>query len=266
MKRVVVIGSGNVASAFASELSASDKYELVQLYGRNKNALREIADRVKTRYSTTSLAPADFYILAVSDEAIGELSSTLDFGDAVVVHTSGSVPLAGLAPSIKCRGVIYPLQTLSKQSPQPFKYVPMLVEASDDATMTRVKRLATSLSIFVVEVDSARRFDLHVAAVFVSNFVNYMYIQAERLINHMNFGKGMNFQILLPLIARTAEKITEGGAPSQMQTGPAVRGDMETIRRHLERLEEFPEMKELYEMMTGRILQEYSRKKADPKK
>jgi predicted short-subunit dehydrogenase-like oxidoreductase (DUF2520 family) len=92
------------------------------------------------------------------------------------------------------------------------------------------------------------RKQLHLAAVFVNNFVNELYqIGAEILTE-----KRLPFELLLPLIQETAAKV-QGHDPAEMQTGPALRGDRATIERHLDMLEEHPEWRELYGMMTGLI-------------
>ena len=114
MKTVVVIGSGNVAEALAGAIAASP-YGLAQLYARNRDRGERIARSYGCPFASDpqELAPADIYLIAVSDRAVGEAAEALDFGRAVVAHTAGSVPLDGLPGKIRNRGVFYPLQTFT---------------------------------------------------------------------------------------------------------------------------------------------------------
>ncbi|MDZ7612856.1 MAG: hypothetical protein U5K51_03410 [Flavobacteriaceae bacterium] len=68
---------------------------------------------------------ADIYIIAISDDAISPLSALLKVTDGLVVHTSGSMPMH----SLRCnapKGVLYPVQTFSKQVQVTFSEVPLL--------------------------------------------------------------------------------------------------------------------------------------------
>ena len=112
LKRVVIVGSGNVAEALARALPASGA-ELCQVFARN----RERGPRVAALGGTTwtadpdRLAEADLYLIAVSDRAVGEVAASLRLPDgAVAAHTAGSVPLDALE-AFPRRAVIYPLQT-----------------------------------------------------------------------------------------------------------------------------------------------------------
>ena len=135
MKTVVVIGSGNVAEALAGAIAASP-YGLAQLYARNRDRGERIARSYGCPFASDpqELAPADIYLIAVNDRAVGEVAEALDFGRAVVAHTAGSVPLDGLPGEIRNRGVFYPLQTFTAGRHISLGDVPLLVEGSDPQT------------------------------------------------------------------------------------------------------------------------------------
>ena len=115
MKKVVIIGSGNVAEAFALALAERGAAP-VQIFARNAAEGRALAAHCGAGYAgePARLAPADLYLIAVSDRAIAPVSASLDFGNAVVAHTSGSTPLDALAAKIRHRAVLYPLQSFTK--------------------------------------------------------------------------------------------------------------------------------------------------------
>jgi hypothetical protein len=89
---------------------------------------------------------------------------------------------------------------------------------------------------------------LHVAATIVNNFSNHLFALAENYCDQQK----IDFKLLVPLIEETAKR-TEQFSPSQMQTGPAIRNDIQTIQIHLEVLENFPELKRFYELFTESI-------------
>ena len=89
---------------------------------------------------------------------------------------------------------------------------------------------------------------IHVAAVFACNFSNYLFALAEQLLNK----QGFELDILRPLIAETLNKSLDIGS-EQAQTGPAVRGDLETLDKHMAFLEESG-FQEVYRLLTEKIL------------
>ena len=206
MKTVVVIGSGNVAEALAGAIAASP-YGLAQLYARNRDRGERIARSYGCPFASDpqELAPADIYLIAVSDRAVGEAAEALDFGRAVVAHTAGSVPLDGLPGKIRNRGVFYPLQTFTAGRHISLGDVPLLVEGSDPQTTRTLLRLARVLSSNARQASSEERAKLHLAAVFASNFSNHMYAIAQQLLDRY----GLPADLLKPLMRETAPQAQE---------------------------------------------------------
>lgn len=256
LKRVVIVGSGNVAEALARALPASGA-ELCQVFARN----RERGPRVAALGGTTwtadpdRLAEADLYLIAVSDRAVGEVAASLRLPDgAVAAHTAGSVPLDALE-AFPRRAVIYPLQTFTAGRAVDFARVPLFLEASDKGTYQAVERFARRLSSQLYPADSKRRGILHLAGVLACNFVNALYASGERTLAR----EGLPFEALRPLIAETAAKALAAPSPAAVQTGPAVRGDLPTLERHRALLAEEPLLLEIYNLMS-RYIWETSRK------
>ena len=110
--------------------------------------------------------------------------------------------------------------------------------------------------------DDEQRAQLHLAAVFVNNFTNFCYQIGNEIVR----AKGLPFEILLPLVQQTVDKIKaqpEGQKdPSLLQTGPAIRGDKATINQHLEFLsKQFARYQEIYVEMTKGIQSSKSKNK-----
>ena len=111
--RVVVVGSGNVAESLAQAIAEAEGMNLVQVFARNEERGRKVAELAKTEWSNTSLAEADLYLISVSDNAVEGCAKTLHIPqNAVVAHTAGCCSINSLAPHTH-RAVFYPFQTFS---------------------------------------------------------------------------------------------------------------------------------------------------------
>ena len=251
-KRIVLVGAGNVATHLGLALQQAG-YEVLQVYSRTSDSASVLADLLKVPY-TTSLEElsdkADLYIVSVKDAVLQTLLPSVVKGreGALFVHTAGSIPMSvweGVAPR---HGVLYPMQTFSKQRAVDFNSVSFFLEANSTEDLESLKVLASSLTPKVYEANSDQRMSLHVAAVFACNFANHMYALCDRLLDKY----GMPFESMLPLIDETARKVHHL-APKEAQTGPAVRRDENVMNKHLEMLAEEPELYGLYEKISKSI-------------
>lgn len=249
---IVIIGSGNVAAVLGRKFRAAG-HRIIQVVGRNAKAASALAyewDTISTNYLSAINKDADVYIIAVSDEAIDDVVRELKLPGKIVAHTAASVPKEVLKKITEHYGVFYPLQSLNKDM-KTLPDTPVFYDGSDDITKKNLQTLANSISEEkVAEAGNDERLKLHVSAVFVSNFVNHLYVLAEEYCRK----EGLDFKQLLPLIEETASRIKEI-APQQAQTGPALRHDSETIHKHLDLLKNHPQLKNIYVLMTESIQQ-----------
>jgi predicted short-subunit dehydrogenase-like oxidoreductase (DUF2520 family) len=230
MVKVVIIGSGNVAqhliAAFKNTQILGSDIDLIQVYSRQTASVSHLLNLDQITNDLDTLAEADLYIIAVSDDAIGAISSQLPFKNRLVVHTSGSVPLHALDEDNR-KGVFYPLQTFTKNKAVDFKIIPICLESENATDYQLLDKVAKSISEKVFAINSEQRKALHVAAVFVNNFTNHLYQIGQEICEENQ----VPFEILKPLIAETADKIIVL-SPEEAQTGPAKRNDTITIEVH----------------------------------
>jgi len=247
--KIILIGAGNVATHLGAALYKHG-YLVSQVYSPTRKSAEALAKKLKSS-AITDLENLDddaaIYIIAVKDDAIETVANQLKFKDQVVVHTSGTVPMDVLKNTSKNYGVLYPLQTFSKEKKVNLKTVPVCIEASNAATSTTLQYFAKSFSGNVQKVNSEQRRIIHVAAVFACNFSNHMYAVAEGILKKNK----LSLDLLQPLIAETAEKIKHN-SPVKMQTGPAVRGDKKTMLAQAKLLSD-PENKKLYQLISKGI-------------
>lgn len=236
MYKVALIGNGNVASHLVNSLVSTDsEFHYVGSYSRR---------------SVGELPQADIYIVAVSDDAIGDATKQLP-REALVLHTSGTKPLDEIDNNIKHRGVLYPLQTFTKGIAVNLKSVPFFIECRCPEDMTVVENLAMTLGQNAMYADSNKRKTIHIAAVFSCNFTNHLYAIAQNILRSDN----LDFSILEPLIKESIRKVMAAENICDIQTGPAKRRDCKTISEHRKMLSVKDEnLEKIYTDITNSII------------
>ncbi len=245
MKRIVLFGTGNVAIHLFEAFRDSPNFRIVQVYNHDLKSLRQFEAMVNTTSNLSEIIDADIYLLALKDDVLEDFSNKMKDSGALVVHTSGAVGMSVLK-KFKRSGVFYPLQTFSKNKKVDFSQIPICIEAISNSDKELLKSLASEISSKVFEISSEQRKSLHVAAVFVSNFVNLLYSEGEIICKQNK----VPFSILHPLIQETASKILNI-SPTEAQTGPAKRKDQQVINAHLELLKH--DQQEIYSLLTKSI-------------
>ncbi len=243
MIKVILLGSGNVATHLFQAFSKASEVEVVQVFSRTIS--KDFPESIQTS-DFSQISEADVYIICVSDNAIASVSNQLQFENRLVVHTSGSTDFNVLNAKNK-RGVFYPLQTFTKNKVVDFTEIPICLETENLSDYEILEKLANSISNSVTKIDGKQRKALHVSAVFVCNFTNHLY----QIGNEICEANNIPFQILQPLIEETVKKI-KSLSPQDAQTGPAVRNDSKTIEKHIDFLTD-ENQKEIYKILTKSI-------------
>jgi predicted short-subunit dehydrogenase-like oxidoreductase (DUF2520 family) len=250
------IGAGNLATHL-SKAFKNRGFEISQVYSRTELSAKELAATLSVNYVTSADeidSNADIFFVALKDSAVDEVLSQINFGNKLVVHCSGSLPLSKLEKYSENIGVFYPLQTFSKSRDVNFKEIPVFIESNSAKNVEVLLQLAREISDSVSIIDSDRRKTLHISAVFACNFVNYLYSVAADILK----SKDIPFDVLKPLIRETAEKVQEMH-PEKAQSGPAVRFDESIISAHLNELNEFPDYLKMYNSISKSIFEHYKK-------
>jgi len=253
MINLVILGAGNVATHLFNAFNIAKNTTVVQVYNRSEKSLDYIKKKTNTTTSISELLDADVYLIAVSDDNIGALSKKLLFHNKLVVHTSGSVAMNQIGNNNNT-GVFYPLQTFTVRKEVNFKSIPLCIEATKKNDLQLLETIAKSISDNVYHINSKQRKALHIAAVFVNNFVNHLYQKGEEICKE----NSLSFNILKPLILETAQKAIQL-SPEESQTGPAKRNDQEVLEQHLADLHTTTQQ-EIYTLLTKSIQETYGNK------
>lgn len=249
--KIVLIGAGNLATHLGKALHAAG-HDMVQVFSRTMQSAETLASLLDAE-PLTNMAQvrddADVYIFSVKDSALEQLISQLCGGEKkVFLHTAGSMPMSVFRGKALHYGVLYPMQTFSKQREVDFSIIPCFIEANDEFALKQIEGLAGQISHRVFQLSSEDRKYLHLSAVFACNFANHCYAASQELLQQ----HGIPFDVMLPLIDETAAKV-HGMTPKEAQTGPAVRYDENVIGKQIQLLENQPYFQKIYDCMSKSI-------------
>ena len=270
--KIVLIGAGNLATHLGKALHAAG-HDMLQVFSRTMQSAETLASLLDAE-PLTDIAQvrddADVYIFSVKDSALVQLVAQLCRHEAdglgedgavnalrkakkgeherVFLHTAGSMPMSVFKGMAQHYGVLYPMQTFSKQREVDFSIIPCFVEANDEFAQKQIEGLAREISGRVYQLSSEDRKYLHLSAVFACNFANHCYAISQELLEE----HGIPFDVMLPLINETAAKVHEM-KPKEAQTGPAVRYDENVIDKQSKLLENHPHFKKVYDSMSKSI-------------
>lgn len=255
--KIVLIGAGNLATHLGKALHAAG-HDMLQVFSRTMQAAETLASLLDAEPLTDIVQvrdDADVYIFSVKDSALAQLVAQLCRHEAdgckherVFLHTAGSMPMSVFEGMAQHYGVLYPMQTFSKQREVDFSSIPCFVEANDEFAQKQIEGLAREISGRVYQLSSEDRKYLHLSAVFACNFANHCYAISQELLEE----HGIPFDVMLPLINETAAKVHEM-KPKDAQTGPAVRYDENVIGKQSKLLENHPHFKKVYDSMSKSI-------------
>lgn len=247
-------GAGRVAEALCREMYRAG-HRIIKIVSESPSSGKSLAIECDALWSgeLNFNDRTDIIIVAVPDQRLADVLSEIQCSpDTLIAHTAGSYGLDVFPDHIKNKGVFYPLQTFSKGRNINFIDLPFLLETNNGYTAEMLGKLALSIKGKVHFIDVERRKKVHLAAVFICNFTNYMLTIGKEI----TAGADIPFEWFENLIRETISKALENG-PEFSQTGPAVRNDMNTIGKHLELLSSSPDIQKLYNDITQSIIQHY---------
>jgi Uncharacterized conserved protein len=252
---VCILGAGNVATHLGKSIKNAG-IKVLQVYNRTKPAGIELAEDLECGY-TSDLneinEDASLILFCVSDSAISHILKSRTWENKLLVHTSGTIPSEIFEHYTNRFGVIYPLQTFTKEREVDFSGIPLFIIANSSDTLEGIKSFSEKLSKRVFEIDSDKKAILHLAAVFANNFSNHMYGIADELLKKND----LSFELLFPLIEETAHKAMKLN-PWKAQTGPAIRNNAGIMKKQTEMLASEPEWQKIYTFVSESIQKYYN--------
>lgn len=247
---ITIIGTGNVATILG-QVFLKNGHDILQIIGRREDATKELSDTLKCPYTLCTKEinqHSDLYIVAVSDKAIEPLTNEIIIPkQSIIVHTAGGVSINVFKDKFDNYGVLYPLQSLRKENNY-LPEIPFFIDGNKTAKGI-LYDFAKTISDKTAFADDYQRINLHISAVFASNFPNFLYVLAYDFCNK----RGIEFSNLIPLMEETIHRLKYFN-PDQMQTGPAIRKDVTTVEKHLQQLKDDGTARNTYRFLSEEIM------------
>lgn len=234
-----IAGTGNMGTALSEVLQR--KTDVIFAGWLSTNTDKQLFHPV---YSFTEFADQEAGVfLCIPDRFIASAAASLKQRFSMVVHCSGMQPLHA-----HCDAVCWPMQTFSAQVPSVWTDVPVFIESPLIEVQHFLHSLFENMGSIPQVCLQEQRQNAHLAAVIANNFSNAMFMFASTVLEN----KGMNPELLLPIITQTVQKLRSAGI-KDAQTGPAIRHDAETLAMQVEMLKNDPDMQHLYREISDAI-------------
>ena len=263
MSRIGIIGAGRLGSALAHALLAAG-YPLEMISSRQLSDAERLVSSLPAVSSVTVdnlVQKCDFVFLAVPDEYISELASSLPWSPSqAVIHSSGSLNLDVLSVAKKkgsLTGCLHPVQTFLKrdsplESRDRFANIVCGIEADSPLDIWLVE-LVESLGAYSIRLENVDRALYHSAAVFASNYVVALLSAATRIWTLSGLSEREGRMALQHIMNVSVNNLADSTFSDAM-TGPFARGDWQTVKKHLSALDSEPEMQKLYSRLGLELL------------
>ncbi|HEX8953527.1 MAG TPA: DUF2520 domain-containing protein, partial [Polyangia bacterium] len=246
-ERLLIVGDGPVARALSSALQAADAAPL--RWWRRQGA---------------PLPPADVVVLAVRDEAIGDMAAQImarvddEVTPPILLHCAGALPAEEAFSSLKRRplgvGVVHPLRAIAGGDGDGDAQLGGTVFAVEgdgpgrEAALRLVERVGGAP--LVLEAEQLPRY--HAAAALVSNHAVGLVDAGVELLTSVGLDRAQATRALAGLLASTAANLGKVGLPEAL-TGPIARGDVAVVARHLLALRPLADIAALYRATARRV-------------
>jgi predicted short-subunit dehydrogenase-like oxidoreductase (DUF2520 family) len=253
---VAIVGAGNLATALARALRAAgyDLREVIFRPGKgSKSRAESLARQVSASARLMAKASLDAEIvwLCVPDGQIAkvalELSGVGNWKGKVVLHSSGALTSGELA-SLRKRGAagasVHPLMTFVRKSAAALAGVPFAIEGDARAVRAATK-VVKDFEGEAFLIASRHKAAHHAWGAFTSPLIIATLAIAEQVGRLAGQSKTSARRRMLPIVKQTIRNYEALGAAESF-SGPIVRGDADTLRRHVQALSDLPEARAAY--------------------
>jgi predicted short-subunit dehydrogenase-like oxidoreductase (DUF2520 family) len=252
---IAIVGAGRAGSAIAQHLRGAG-YTIREIVSRSNPrslaAARKLARRLNAAARTAAEARLDAKVVwfFVPDAKIGEASAQLlhrDWSNKVAFHASGALTSEALA-SLRQRGAraasVHPLMTFVGGSATSLERVPFAVEG-DTGALRSARAIVRDLKGEVLQIRKQDKVAYHAFATMVCPLLVSLLASAEDVARLAGLSNTEARRRMMPIVRQTLANVEKWG-PAGSFSGPIVRGDVDTIRRHAAALSRAPAAKHAY--------------------
>jgi len=245
MLKLGFIGTGTVGTALSTRLS-NKGYQVVAVSSRSHTSAEELAQAISGCHAVNGnqavADAAELIFITTPDDTIAHVARETEWHPGQsVVHCSGVDSSDTLEQAKKLGsqvGVFHPLQSFAsiKQAIDNIPGSTFAIEA-EEPLLSTLKDMATTLYGHWIELKASDKVLYHAAAVIACNYMVTLIKLATDLWQTFNIPTTQATKALMPLLKGTLNNIDNIGIP-QCLTGPIARGDIGTIKKHLNALQE----------------------------
>ena len=265
MKTYSIVGAGRLGTSLGAAL-ARQGWRPQVIFDRDAAAARAARRIIGGGRASTSAAAAaaaaGTVIIAVPDDAVGRVAAGLAHAGGAwtgrdVFHTSGLLPAAVLGPLAR-RGAriasLHPVQSFPQKGmpPSTFEGITWGIEG-DEAGVEAAEEIARTLGGNVLLLAAKDKALYHAACALASNALVALEWTAAGVLAKTGLAGDAAAATLLPLLQGTLQNVKSLGLEKAL-TGPVLRGDSATVRKHLAALRADPGARDVYAVMGKRIL------------
>lgn len=265
---ITIIGAGAVGSAWLDFFKA-DGYPIQSVWRTESSWFQaeETGNKISLSYSLPNSDEqiGDWVFLTTPDDLIESTAKQLSekeihWSGKTIIHCSGSLSasvLSALSDKEAKTVSVHPIQTFKKGDGfEKLRNIYISLQGNSTA-IESLKRVVDKLNSKALLLNEKQKKAVHVSAVFASNYLVALLNISDQLLKQEGIVDGVN--ILEPLIQTTLNNILEKGVEISL-TGPVSRGDVNTVREHIEFLSNDSQKQELY-CALGQICLNISRNK-----
>jgi len=262
--RITIIGAGNLGTALAVSLRRAG-YVIESVVAHSRGASFKKAQKLAKQVGAVAAVglPAalrsDVIWLCVPDGEIARaaraLAGKIEWKGKVALHSSGALTSDELS-ALRRRGAkvasVHPLMTFVRDARPSLAGVPFAMEG--DAAAVRVaRRIVNDLAGYDYPIRKKDKAAYHAWGAFASPLFTALLATAEQVAAHAGMTQKDARRRMIPILLQTLANYASFGAAGAF-SGPIVRGDVDTVERHLRVLGDVPNAREVYSALAHAAL------------
>jgi len=243
---IAIIGCGNVGGALAIALSRVG-YHVISTASRTFSSavkLAQLIDGCKAYESIQKAAEsAEIVFITTPDDSIKSTAEAINWRSyQAVVHCSGAGSLDLFENILEQKvipGALHPLQAFSSihSGADSILGITFGIEGGEEIG-PYLEQMGKNLGANTVFLESCDKALYHLTGVLMGNLLTEYVGVAAQLWEHIGFSRQDGIDALIPMMRQVADNVEKNGIPSAV-AGPYVRGDLGTIKKHLDALRTF---------------------------
>ncbi|ACZ42175.1 NADP oxidoreductase coenzyme F420-dependent [Thermobaculum terrenum ATCC BAA-798] len=254
--RIGFIGAGKAASALAMALYRSG-WQVSAIYSRSWNRAVDLCKSVSANLCLTTydvLLRADVVFICIPDRFIQQVAYQLarcpsSLEGKCIVHTSGTLDIDVLEPvraSGGLIGIFHPYQTLASRDSWKLLSKSFVGIDAPDPVFQLLSDIVRSIALDFFDLRNVSRVPYHISAVMASNYLIALLLESRYLLEKAGIPQDQAYRAVISLAVGALQNASELGLENAI-TGPLSRGDIITLHKHLQYLENA----ELYKALTA---------------